>query len=170
MDSRALLTDAFHRIPALVRRHAAGADDYLLHTRLDPEANSLAWLLWHTTRQQDVQVAEILEHEQVWTAQGWSDRFALELAVDDHGYGHDSEQVASVRVGDPELLAGYQDDVTAMIDLCIAGLDADELDRVIDRDYEPPVTVGIRLISILGDAFQHLGQAGYLRGVLERQR
>lgn len=170
MDTRELLTDAFHRLPPLVRHHVAGADDHLLHARLDADANPLAWLLWHTIRVQDVQVADLAGREQVWTAEGWVDRFALPLEPDDHGYGHRREQVAGVRVVDPGLLVGYQDAVTAMIDDYLAEVDADELARVVDDRYDPPVTAGVRLVSILGDAWQHLGQAGYLRGLLERSR
>jgi hypothetical protein len=170
MDTHELLIDAFHRLSALVRRHAEGADDHLLHTRLDADANPLAWLLWHTIRVQDVQVAELAGREQVWTAQGWVDRFALPLEPDDHGYGHQREQVASVRVQDPGLLIGYQDAVNAMIDDYLAEVGAEELARIVDDRYHPPVTAGVRLVSILGDAWQHLGQAGYLRGFLERAR
>ncbi|TVR28216.1 MAG: DUF664 domain-containing protein [Nitriliruptor sp.] len=170
MDTRGLLADAFHRLPPLVRHLADGADDHLLHTRVDDDANPLAWLLWHTIRIQDAQVAELAGREQVWTAQGWVDRFGLPLDPEDHGYGHRREDVARVRVADPGLLVGYQDAVTAMVDDYLAEVDGAELDRVVDDGYDPPVTAGVRLVSILGDAFQHLGQADYLRGVLERSR
>jgi len=170
MDTRGLLTDAFHRLPPLVRHLADGADDHLLHTRLDEDANPLAWLLWHTIRVQDAQVAELAERAEVWIAQGWVDRFGLALDPEDHGYGHVREQVASVRVADPALLVGYQDAVVAMVDDYLGEVDADELARIVDHGYDPPVTAGVRLVSILGDAFQHLGQAGYLRGILERSR
>ena len=170
MDTTALLTEAFHRLPPLVRHYAEGADDQLLHTRLDADANPLAWLLWHTIRVQDVQVAELAGREQVWTAEGWVERFGLALDPEDHGYGHDRDQVARVRIEDPGLLVGYQDAVTAMIDEALAGMDADALDRVVDDRFDPPVTAGVRLVSILGDAFEHLGQAGYVRGIVERAR
>lgn len=170
MDTRELLTDAFHRIPPLTRRYAEGADDHLLHTRPDAAANTLAWLLWHTARMADAQVAALAGCEPVWTAQGFVDRFGLPLDRDDHGYGHTSDDVAAVRVDDPGLLVAYQDAVTAMIDDYLAGVDADELARVVDDGYDPPVTAGVRLVSVVGDALQHLGQAGYLRGLLERSR
>ncbi len=170
MDTRALLTDAFHRLPPLVRHHAEGADDHLLHTRLDADANPLAWLLWHTIRIQDAQVAELASREQVWTVEGWFERFDLALEPEDHGYGHRREEVERVHVEDPALLVGYQDAVMAMIDGYLSEVDDDELARVVDDGYDPPVTAGVRLVSILGDAFQHLGQAGYLRGLLERSR
>lgn len=170
MDIHALLTDGFHRIPALMRRHAEGADDHLLHTRPDPGANTLAWLLWHTARQADAQVAALADREQVWTADGFADRFGLPLDPADHGYGNTPEQVAAVRIEDPQLLVDYQDAVTWMVDEYLARADADELDRVVDDRYDPPVTAGVRLVSVLGDALQHLGQAGYVRGMLERSR
>ncbi|MBS3941805.1 MAG: DUF664 domain-containing protein [Actinobacteria bacterium] len=170
MNTHALLTDAFHRIPAMVRRHAEGADDHLLHTRPGPDANTLAWLLWHTIRQADAQVAALAGREQVWTADGFADRFDLPLGRDEHGYGHSPEQVAAVRVDDPHQLVDYQDAVSTMVDDYLATADADELDRVVDDSYDPPVTAGVRLVSVLGDAMQHLGQAGYVRGLLERSR
>ena len=170
MDTREVLTDAFHRLPPLVRRLAEGADDHLLHTRPDADANPLAWLLWHTIRVQDAQIAPLADREQVWIAEGWVDRFGLPLEPEDHGYGHDRDQVASVRVQDPGLLVGYQDAVTVMVDAYLAKVDGDELARIVDAGYDPPVIAGVRLVSILGDAFQHLGQAGYLRGLLERSR
>ncbi|WP_130650664.1 mycothiol transferase [Egicoccus halophilus] len=170
MDTRDLLTDAFSRLAPLTRELVEGADGDLLHARLDPQANTLAWLLWHTARQQDVQVAALADREPVWTAEGWADRFDLPLDVDDFGYGHEPDDVAAVRVADPTLLSGYQDAVAAMVDAHLATLDADALDRVIDASYDPPVTVGVRLVSVVGDALQHLGQAAFLRGVLERRQ
>lgn len=168
MDIGELLSDAFARIPALTRRLADGADDHLLHTRPDAQANSLAWLLWHTARQQDAQVAALAGREQVWVAEGWVDRFGLPLDPADHGYGHTTEQVAAVRVVDPQLLVDYQDAVMAMVDDYLATVDGDELDRIIDDNWDPPVTAGVRLVSVVGDALQHLGQAGYVRGMIER--
>ena len=46
--------------------------------------------------------------------------------------------------------------------------DAD-LDRIVDEDWDPPVTMGVRLVSVIGDDLQHAGQAAYVRGVLERR-
>ena len=39
-------------------------------------------------------------------------------------------------------------------------------DRVVDRTWDPPVTLGVRLVSILDDDTQHAGQAAYVRGLL----
>ena len=45
---------------------------------------------------------------------------------------------------------------------------AEELARVVDTRWDPPVTAAVRLVSVLGDALQHLGQAGYVQGLAER--
>jgi hypothetical protein len=139
-------------------------DDQLAH-RITPDANSIAWLVWHTARVQDAQIAHAAGTEQVWFTQGWVDRFALDLDPADHGYGHTSEQVGKVRAP-ADLLVDY---LRATHEATVAYLrtvtEAD-LDEVIDRSWDPPVTRGVRLVSIADDDAQHVGQAAYLRGLL----
>ena len=50
----------------------------------------------------------------------------------------------------------------------LADLTEADLDRVVDEGYDPPVTLGVRLISISDDGLQHVGQAAYVRGILAR--
>ncbi|MFA9430409.1 DinB family protein [Egicoccus sp. AB-alg2] len=169
MDTRELLTDAFHRIPELTRSLTDGAGSELLHYRPDRDANPIAWLLWHAARVQDDHVAALAGREQVWTAQGWMERFDLPFDPQDIGYGQSSEEVGQVRVEDPSLVVGYQDAVTAMVDEYLATVDDQELGRVVDDAWDPPVTAGVRLVSVIGDVMQHLGQAGYVRGLYERR-
>ncbi len=170
MEPRDLLDDAFDRLNDDVRRIAEGTDATTLAHRPDPGANSIAWLLWHTTRVQDDHVAELAGHQQVWTATGWAERFGLDLPTEDTGFGHGPDQVAAVRPDGPEPLVAYHAEVTAHTKAYLERLDADELDRVIDDHFDPPVTVGVRLVSVVHDGMQHLGQAAYLRGMIERGR
>lgn len=169
MTPAELLVDAFDRLPDLGRAAVADLDDATLTRR--PEVggdpvNPIAWLVWHAARVQDDHVADLRGSEQLWTADGWSSRFGLPLADDDIGYGHSSEQVSAVRApGD--LLADYLAAVTASTTAWLAdAVTPEELDRVVDAGWDPPVTVGVRLVSVLGDDTQHLGQAAYLRGML----
>ena len=168
VNSADLLADAFGRIRGLV--HAAvdglGSDD--LAARIDPAANSIAWLVWHLTRIQDDHVAHVAGSEQVWTAAGWAGRFGLPFAPADHGYGHGAEQVGRVRVPG-ELLAAYHDAAyQRTLDYVRTLTDAD-LDRVVDTSWDPPVTLGVRLVSVVSDDLQHAGQAAFIRGVLGRR-
>ena len=52
----------------------------------------------------------------------------------------------------------------------VQDLDADAYERVIDANWDPPVTVAMRIVSVLDDAMKHLGQAEYVRGLVERRR
>lgn len=168
MEPRELLSNAFDRLDADVRRVADGTDATMLAHRPDPKANSIAWLLWHTARTQDDHLADLAGREQLWTAEGWVERFGFDLPVEDTGFGHEASQVAAVRPEGPEPLAEYHAAVTARTRAYLDDLEADDLDRVIDEAYDPPVTVGVRLVSVVHDSMQHLGQAAYLRGMIER--
>jgi hypothetical protein len=126
--------------------------------------------VWHAARVQDDHVAALAGREQAWTQLGFHERFALPLDVHDIGYGHERDEVAAVRVDEPQLLLEYLRAVTDRTCEYLATVDATELDRVVDRDWDPPVTVGVRLVSVVNDCTQHAGQAAYVRGLLERRR
>ena len=160
--ARELLRDAFTRLIEHVDDLTDGLTDAVSFHRPTPTANSIAWLIWHSARIQDVQLADIAGLEQVWT--GWVDRFALDLPPDAHGYGHTPEEVGKVRAP-AQLLTGYYHAVHRMTLSYLATVTTEELDRVVDRNWDPPVTAGVRLVSIIDDCAQHLGQAAYVRGI-----
>ena len=81
MDVAALLTDAFSRIGEEVHAAVEGLSEEQLAFRVDADANSIGWLVWHLSRVQDDHVAGVAGFEQVWTAQGWAERFGLPVGV-----------------------------------------------------------------------------------------
>ncbi|MFJ1703760.1 DUF664 domain-containing protein [Kitasatospora sp. NPDC088346] len=170
MRSADVLVDAFDRIREAVHGAVAGLTAEELAVRIDPDANSVAWLVWHLTRIQDDHLADAAGTEQVWTAAGWADRFALPFPAGSTGYGHSREQVAAVRVDSPKLLTGYHDAVHANTVGYLAGLGGTALNRVVDEDWDPPVTLGVRLVSVIADDLQHAGQAAFVHGVVRRRR
>ena len=101
-------------------------------------------------------------------SQGWVDRFSLPFAVDATGYGQGEDEVGSVQVP-AELLAAYHAAVHEATVRYIEQLDEQELGRVVDERWDPPVTVSVRLVSVLGDCLQHAGQAAYVRGLADRR-
>lgn len=167
MDVSAVYTELYDRIPPLVEAVVAELDADRLAARPDPEGNSVGWLTWHLARVQDHHVAELLDVDQVYVG-GWAERFGLPADPGDIGYGHSAEQVAAVRAEGPDVIVGYLDAVMDRTRELLGGLTSDELDRVVDEHWEPPVTLGVRLVSIADDSLQHVGQAAYLRGLLER--
>ena len=166
MNTSELLLDALGRVQEVVHDVVTGLDDKTLATRPSDTANSIAWLVWHLTRVQDHHVSELLDGEQLWVGAGWAGRFGLDADPENHGYGHTAEQVAQVRPDGPEILVAYLDAVWARTRSFLEGLTAADLDRVVDRRWDPPVTLGVRLVSVADDSLQHVGQAAYLRGLL----
>lgn len=161
-----LLTDALGRVLEEIEAVLDGLDEDALTARPTPTANSIAWLVWHLTRVQDDHVAAVAGTEQVWTAEGYAERFGLPFPVEAHGYGHTSEEVGQVRgIPASDLIAYYREVHRASLAFLATVTEAD-LDRVVDTRWDPPVTLGARLVSVVNDCTQHVGQAAYLRGLL----
>jgi hypothetical protein len=156
-----LLRDAFTRLIEHVDELTEGLTDEQANYQPSREANSVAWLIWHSARVQDIQLAPIADVEQVWTHDGWVDRFGLDLPRNDTGYGHGPEQVVKVQAP-VDLLAGYYHAVHKMTLEFVARVTAEDLARIVDRNWDPPVTASARIVSIIDDCAQHLGQAAYL--------
>ena len=169
MNSTDVLADAFGRVVDDVHRAVDGLDLDALHRRLDADANSVAWLVWHLARVQDDHVADLAGTEQVWTADGWAGRFDLPFDVSAMGFGQSSEDVARVRVDDPALLTGYLDAVHGRTLAYLRTLGDDDLDTVVDEAGDPPVTRGVRLVSVVDDDIQHAGQAAFAAGIARRR-
>ncbi|MGA3148758.1 MAG: DUF664 domain-containing protein [Acidimicrobiales bacterium] len=168
MTSTDLLVDSFQRIRDAVYPAVSGLSPEELAFRPDSESNSIAWLVWHLTRIQDDHVAGLYGSEQVWTAGGWADRFGLSLDIADTGYGHDPEAVAAV-TADANMLLGYFEAVHERTLRFLGSVLEPDLSRVVDERWDPPVTMSVRLVSIIADDLQHVGQAAYVRGIVQRR-
>src|SRR3569833_1924782 len=169
MNVAELLGDGVGRVRENVHAAVEGLTAEQLRARLDDGGNSIAWLVWHLTRVQDDHVADVAGTEQVWTGQDWLSRFGLPFPAGDTGYGHRPAAVEAVRVDEPDLLAGYSAAVHAQTARFAEGRDGQALGRIVDEAWDPPVTLGVRLVSVLDDDIQHAGQAMFVRGVLERR-
>ena len=160
-----LLIDGFGRVRETVHEVVSGLDEDGLAFRPDSEANPIGWQVWHLTRIQDDHVCDVAGIEQAWIGQGWYERFGLPFPVTDHGYGHTEQQVEQVRVPG-ELLRAYHDAVYARTVEYVKTIRDADLDRVVDTSWDPPVTLGVRLVSVVSDSLQHAGQAAYVTGLL----
>lgn len=167
MTPAEVLIDLFGRVVESGEAAVDGLGEEQLASRPAPGANTIAWLVWHAARIQDAQVADVAGTEQVWSSDGWVDRFGLDLDPQDHGYGHTSEQVEKVRAS-AALLLDYLRAVHEQTVGYLRTLGPDDLDRVVDEAWDPPVTLGVRLVSVADDDVQHIGQAAYVRGLLAR--
>jgi hypothetical protein len=165
VTSAELLADAFGRVQETVHEAVEGLSADQLTARLDEDANSIAWLCWHLARVQDDHLADAFGVQQVWP--DFADRFGLPFGPGATGYGHSSRQVALVRVP-AELLTDYYDAVHVQTIALVAGVTDADLSRVVDERWNPPVTLGVRLVSVISDCLEHAGQAAFIRGILLR--
>ena len=163
-----VLTYAYEQIEETLTRTVEGLGPDDLERRVQPGVNPIGWLVWHLLRVQDDHVADVAGTEQVWTAEGWAGRFGLSVDDAATGYGMSGDEVDAVRVPSADLLLGYSRAVHARSAEFLRGLSDDDLDRVVDTRWDPPVTLGVRLVSVVNDCTQHVGQAAYVRGLLSR--
>ncbi|WP_404311250.1 DinB family protein [Agrococcus terreus] len=166
MDAIDVLREAHSRVPGLARRAAEGLTPEQLAWAPAEGANPIGWLVWHLARGQDAQVAEVAGRPQVYLEGGWAVRFGREPDADDTGYGHGPDDVRAVRPESAQALLDYLDAVHAATAAWLGTLAPGDLDRVVDEAWDPPVTLGARLVSIVDDDVQHAGQAAYVRGLL----
>ena len=166
MNCADLLLDAFERVHELLPVALDGLTTEDLLWRPDAGANSIAWLAWHLARVEDDHLAGVAGTEQVWTR--FRDRFALPYRDDDIGYGQGPDDVAAFPATEPHLFVEYHDAVHARTAEILQSLGEWDWDRVVDERWDPPVTAAVRIVSVVNDVTQHMGQIGYLRGLLER--
>jgi Protein of unknown function (DUF664) len=169
MTSAALLTDAFGRVQETVREATEGMTEEQLAFRLDDDANPIGWLIWHLTRVQDDHIAAAFGTRQVWVSGEWAPRFGLPPGSMATGYAHRSREVAALRVPSVALLLDYYDAVHEQTIKHVSRITDADLERVVDEAWDPPVTLSVRLVSVISDCLQHAGQAAFIRGILLRQ-
>ena len=165
MDVSDLLLELYGRIGPLAGEAVEDLTADQLVESPSPSSNTIGWLVWHLTRVQDHHIAEILGTDQVWDTGDWAARFGLAPDPANTGYGHGPDEMMSVRPDGPGSLLDYLEAVESRTRSMMEGLTASDLDRIVDRRWDPPVTLGVRLISVADDSLQHVGQALYLRGL-----
>jgi hypothetical protein len=161
-----LLSELYGRVPPLVAEAVDGLTPAQLAHRLGGHANSVGWLTWHLARVEDHHLAELRGVDQLWATGPWAARFQLEPDPRNTGYGHSDTDVEAVRPDSPEAIVDYIYAVHGRTEPFLATMTEATLDQIIDRRWDPPVTMGVRLVSVADDCLQHAGQAAYARGLL----
>ena len=168
MEWQDLLADGYNRLPEFLGHVLSGLSQEYLDWRPREDSNSIGWLLWHLTRQQDAQIASLMNEEQLWIKDSWHSKFGRAADPEDTGFGHTTEQVAAFTSPEPKTMLDYLKVVVERSKQFFLSLSKEDLDRELDEPwFQPLPTVGVRLISILDDAVLHAGQAAYVRGLLQ---
>jgi len=167
MDCKDLIVDGLNRVDEDLRAALDGLLAEQLAFRPSEHANSIAWLAWHLTRTEDDHVSEMAGRPQAWVEQSWHDRFGKPADPADTGFGYSAERVAAIRPEGPQVLLDYYAAVHERSRAYLQNLTCADMDRIIDTRWDPPVTVGVRLVSVVNDSTQHVGQMAYVRGLIE---
>lgn len=165
MHANEIIIDAFNRIKEVVHDTVPGLSAEQLEFRPGDKANSIGWMIWHLTRIQDDHISDVSHAKQIWD-DGWFDKFQLPYDIEATGYGQSSEEVAAFQA-DSRLLLGYYDAVHEATLAYVQTLTEEDYERVVDSNWNPPVTLAVRLVSVIADDLQHAGQAAYTRGLLD---
>lgn len=133
------------------------------NTMPKPLIKSVTWLIWHSSRVLDYQISPLAGLPQLYEAAGFKERFNLDLPDDTQDWCHTPQEAAKVVVSDKELLKDYLQATMDRTKTYFAQLDEASLADIIDRNWTPAVTRGVRLISTVDDIVMHSGQAVYTR-------
>lgn len=165
MNTSELLADAARRPLDAATAVLNGIDDATLHAMPGGQGNSIAWLIWHAARQMDYQLSELTGRAQVW-GDDWAEKTGISREATEFGFGDTHDDVAALRTSSAAELFNYFSSVVESLISYTDGLSEPELDEIIDTRWDPPVSRGVRLVSIIDDAAVHLGQAAYARGLI----
>jgi len=168
MEWQELLTDGYERVSQALQRALDGLNQDDLNEQPHPDSNSMGWLAWHLTRVQDHHIADLMGEEQLWIKEGWHSKFNRPADPQDTGFRHSSEDVAAFKSPDVATLLEYHRAVLERSKRYINSLSAADLDRELNEPwFQPLPTVGVRLVSVMSDSLQHVGQIAYVRGLLK---
>jgi len=166
MEWHGLLADGYGRVQEFLEDVLRGLAHDDLNWQPRNDSNSIGWLAWHLARQQDVQIASLMWAEQLWIKDEWYSKFRRPADPEDIGFGNTPEQVSAFESPDMQTLLDYHRAVLERSKQYFLTLSKSDLDRELNEPwFQPLPTVGVRLVSILGDSLIHAGQAAYIRGL-----
>jgi len=167
MDWKEILINSYEDIHGEMKRVFKGLTKDDLGWQPKPDCNSIGWLAWHLLRVEDNQVAYLFDEEQLWIKDGWHSKFDRPADAKDVGFGNTPKQVAEFKSPDIQLFLDYSEAIFKRIKNHFLSMSAADLDQPLNQYWgKTPVKLGWRLISVLEDCFQHIGQIAYVRGLL----
>jgi len=168
MKWQELVIDGYGRILKMLERSLKGLTPQDLNEQPHPDCNSMGWLAWHLNRLLDEEIARLAGEEQLWVKEGWHAKFDRPADPKDIGFGHTSAEVAAFQSPAVNTFLQYHRAALAQLERYVNTLSAADLDRELDEPwFQPLPTVGVRLVSVMCDGLQHVGQIAYLRGLLK---
>lgn len=133
----------------------------------NPECNSIAFILWHIARLEDVFINSVIQGErELYEKEGWREK--LGTPTGDTGTRYTEEMLRVWPVPEMEVLQGYADSVREKTLVFLESIPPEKLSEV-PRPDRSPDTMGALLGGLSTEIAMHVGQICYLRGVQRGQ-
>ena len=168
MECHKLIMDGYDRILQALEHALSGLTEDDLNEQPHPDCYSIGWLAWHLTRLQDDYIADLMGEDQLWAKDMWYTKFNRAPDLEDIGLSHTAEDIAAFRSVNVDTLLEYHRAVLHRTKQYIATLSMDDLARELNEPwFHTPPTVAVRLMTVMSDSLQHVGQIAYVRDLLK---
>lgn len=169
MKWQKLVLDSFQRQAQELEKVVEGLMEEDLNRQPKPDCNSIGWLVWHVLRSVDRNMSELMGEEQLWIKDKWHSRFGRAADPNETGYGHTAEQAKAFRLPGAGAILDYQKAIMSRVEDYINNkLTEDDLAReFISPTFKETRVVGSVIAGQFWHGMHHVGQAGYVRGLLE---
>jgi uncharacterized damage-inducible protein DinB len=169
MAWRHLIEDIFVLIAQELERVLVGLTIDNLNQQPRPDCNSIGWLAWHLTRSQDRMIEDLTGEEQTWSKDKWYLKFHRPPDATETGLHHSVEDIESFNSPDGATLLAYHH---AVLEQTRRYVSQQLSESELDRPFTSPTfahrrTPGERIMGVINDNLQHVGQAAYVRGLLK---
>ncbi|MFQ5934743.1 MAG: DinB family protein [Dehalococcoidia bacterium] len=164
MEATEVLSQLLNQNREMIEKALDGLTEEELYKQPSDQCNSIAWLTWHIARAQDGLISGIQQSPELWTEQGWNEKFGM--SEDESGYQHGPEQMASFRAPSIDDLKAYWDASNEKASNYITSLKPEDLDRQVPSMMGEGTTPLATYLGItVNEALVHGGQIAYLRGL-----
>lgn len=162
---------AFDRAGSVLKRALTGISaDQIRQQPAGPESNPIGWLSWHLTRVHDRTFSTLLGKPELWSSDGWAERFKLSAETGTGGRNTLDEVRAFDPISPDNLLAYWEAVRDQRSRPFLEGLADSDLDTPTPGEpvMPPNETIKIAIARVTSDAIQHIGQIAYARGLVDR--
>ncbi len=162
MEAKELILRSLEQSQRFLTRALDGLTQEEVAWSPNAECNSIAFILWHMTRVEDLFVNRVIQREkELYEAEGWQEKLGTPVKA----YGYTLEELKAWPVPKLEVLRAYANSVREKTLSFLQSVTPEKLSEEVIRPNRPPDSVGASLGHMSTEIALHVGQIAYLRGV-----
>ena len=165
MDSKNYILMCMERAKSLLHEYVENLSMEQICYQPSETSNSIAWIVWHTTRAFDRRISLLDRKVQIWMKQEWYKCYNLPADDKDLGVGHTPKDIPKIKPSEVSDMINYFDEVY----LKMTRFFENELMDLDEKVTETENSQGHELMRMVTGTFQHWGQINYIRGLIEKR-